>query len=96
MILTERDTEQGLLVTACDPDVLGESFEDGDVSIEVTEDFYGGEQVDTEAVIESLSRASVANLVGTEVVELAIAEGFVDEDCVLEIGSTLHAQYLRF
>lgn len=96
MILSERTTDQGLLVTACDPDVIGETFEDGDISLEVTEDFYGGEQVAAETVVDSLSRASVANLVGTEVVELAIEEGFVDEDRVLEIGSTLHAQYLRF
>ncbi|MFB6267294.1 MAG: DUF424 domain-containing protein [Halodesulfurarchaeum sp.] len=96
MILTERQTDRGLLVTACDPDVLGETFEDGEVSLEVTEDFYGGDRVAEEAVIDSLSRASVANLVGTRVVELAIEEGFVDEDRVLEIDSTLHAQYLRF
>ena len=96
MILSERSTDQGLLVTACDPEVLGETFEDGDVSLEVTEDFYGGEQVEAETVIETLSRASIANLVGTEVVTLAIEEGFVDEDRVLEVGETLHAQYLRF
>lgn len=96
MILSERSTEQGLLVTAVDPEVLGETYEDGDVSLEVTEEFYGGERVDPEAVVDSLSRASIANLVGREVVELAIQEGFVDEDRVLEIGPTLHAQYLRF
>ncbi len=96
MILSERSTDQGLLVTACDREALGETYEDGDVSIEVTEEFYGGEAVDPEAVVESLSRASIANLVGREVVELAIQEGFVDEDHVLEIGPTLHAQYLRF
>lgn len=96
MIVSERRTDRGLLVTACDPGVLGETFEDGDLSLEVTEEFYGGEEVDAENVVESLSRASVANLVGEEVVELAIEEGFVDEERVLEIGETLHAQYLRF
>jgi hypothetical protein len=96
MILSERSTDQGLLVTACDPEVLGETFEDGDVSLEVTEEFYGGDEVAAETVIERLSQASIANLVGTEVVELAIEEGFVDEERVLEIGDTLHAQYLRF
>ena len=96
MILTERTTDQGLLVTACDTEVLGETFEEEDISLEVTEDFYGGEKVEADDVIDSLSRASIANLVGTEVVQLAIEEGFIDEDRVLEVGSTLHAQYLRF
>lgn len=96
MILTERQTEQGLLVTACDPEILGETFENDEVSLEVTESFYGGDKVDARDVVDALSRASVANLVGTEVVELAIEEGFIDEERVLEIETTLHAQYLRF
>ena len=96
MIVTERRTDQGLLVTVCDPDVLGKTFEDGDVSITVTEDFYGGEERDRDAVVASLARASVANLVGRDVVELAIDEGYVDEGNVLEIEETLHAQFLRF
>jgi hypothetical protein len=96
MILTERSTRQGLLVTACDPEILGERFESGEVSLEVSEEFYGGDTVEPPAVVDALRRASVANLVGTDVVELAIEEGFVDEDRVLEVGSTLHAQFLRF
>ena len=95
MIVSERETEQGLLVTACDPDVLGETFEDGDLSLSVTEDFYGGESVDEAAVVDTLARATVANLVGRDVVELAIEAGYVDEANVLEVDSTLHAQFLR-
>ncbi|MGM0397847.1 MAG: DUF424 domain-containing protein [Halobacteriota archaeon] len=95
MIVSERETDQGLLVTACDPDVLGETFEEGEVSLTVSEDFYGGEPLDEDAVVDSLARASVANLVGRQVVELAIEAGFVDEANVLEVDSTLHAQFLR-
>jgi hypothetical protein len=96
MILTERDTDQGLLVTVCDQDILGETFEDGEVSLTVTEEFYGGEIVETETVIETLGRASVANIVGTDAVTLAIEEGFVNEERVLEIDGTQHAQFLRY
>jgi len=95
MILAERSTDEGLLVAVCDDDVLGETFEGGEVSLTVTEEFYGGETVDEQAVIESLARASVANIVGREAVELAVREGFVDEANVLDVGSTRHAQFLR-
>lgn len=96
MILTERETDQGLLVTVCDRDILGETFEDGEISLTVTEEFYGGERVETETVIETLDRASVANIVGTDAVALAIDEGFVKEERVLEIDGTQHAQFLRY
>ena len=95
MILCERETEEGLLVAVCDDDVLGETFEDGAVSLTVNEAFYGGEQADETEVVDSLSRADVANLVGTETVALAIEEGFVDEENVLELDATRHAQFLR-
>jgi hypothetical protein len=95
MLLCERSTQEGLLVSVCDADVLGETFENGEVSLTVEPDFYDGEEVTAEEVIDSLSRASVANLVGHEAVGVAIEHGFVEEANVLEFEETVHAQYLR-
>lgn len=95
MLLTERETDEGLLVTVCDEDLLGKTFEDGKVSLAVTEEFYGGDQADESAVVASLGRASVANLVGKRAVGLAIDQGFVDEANVLDVDGTPHAQVLR-
>ncbi|MFD1586159.1 DUF424 domain-containing protein [Halorientalis brevis] len=95
MILNERDTDEGLLVSVCDPDVLGETFEDGPISLTVDEEFYDGDPVDEDAVVNSLAKCAVANLVGTEAVGVAIEHGFVDEANVLDIEDTRHAQMLR-
>ncbi|MFB1064311.1 DUF424 domain-containing protein [Natrinema sp. H-ect4] len=95
MIVNERETAEGVLVAVCDEEVLGETFEEGELSLTVTEEFYGGDEVDENAVVESLARAAVANIVGTRAVELAVEEGFVDEANVLEVGTTLHAQLLQ-
>ena len=95
MILNERETDEGLLVSVCDPDVLGETFENGQVSLTVEADFYDGEEVDEDAVVDSLARCAVANIVGTRSVEVAIEHGFVEEANVLDIEDTRHAQLLR-
>ncbi|MFC7167239.1 DUF424 domain-containing protein [Halospeciosus flavus] len=97
MIVSERHTDQGLLVTVCDADVLGESFEDEErgVSLTVTEEFYGGEEATPEEVEETLARASIGNLVGEEAVALAVDAGFVAEPNVLDVEDTRHAQFLR-
>jgi hypothetical protein len=94
LLLNERDTQKGLLVSVCDADVLGETFENGDVSLTVDADFYDGEEVDDDAAVESLARCSVANIVGTRAVALAIEHGFVDEENVLDFDGTRHAQLL--
>ncbi|MFB6154589.1 MAG: DUF424 domain-containing protein [Haloferacaceae archaeon] len=97
MLLRERETPEGLLVSVCDDDCLGETYENGDVSLTVTEEFYGGDEAelaDSEAVVESLTRATVANIVGERAVDVAVEAGIVDENNVLDVGETRHAQLL--
>ena len=97
MLLRERETPEGLLVSVADDDVVGETFEESEVSITVTEEFYGGDdadEADEDAVVESLARASVANIVGERAVSVAVDAGIVDEERVLHIDGTQHAQLL--
>jgi hypothetical protein len=95
MRLSQRETDEGLLVAVCDSGLVGETFEDGEVSLTVTEEFYGGEEADAETVTAALASADVANIVGTEAVALAVEAGLVAEANVLEVDGTRHAQMLR-
>ena len=95
MLLCERSTQEGLLVSVCDADVLGETFEKDELSLTVEPEFYDGEKATSDEVVSSLAGASVANLVGVEAVETAIEAGFIEEANVLEFEGTRHAQYLR-
>ncbi|ERH03291.1 MAG: hypothetical protein A07HR60_01009 [uncultured archaeon A07HR60] len=97
MLLRERDTQQGLLVSVCDTDCLGETYENGQATLEVTETFYGGDdavEVGREEVVSGLTRAQIANIVGDQAVEIAVDAGLVDEETVLEFDETRHAQLL--
>ena len=58
MLLNERDTDEGLLVSVCDPDVLGETFEDGDVSLTVDPDQV--DPVDSRVLADLLDERQVA------------------------------------
>jgi hypothetical protein len=94
LLLNERETQKGRLVAVCEADLLGEHFENGELSLTVNEEFYDGEEADEQAVVNSLANCSVANIVGTKAVEIAIEHGFVEEENVLDIGETRHAQLL--
>lgn len=80
------------ILAACDEDVLGKTFEGNGARITVSESFYRGEPVSPEAFIERMKSVTIMNLVGEEVVALAIAEGKVSPDSVMEIGGVRHAQ----
>ncbi len=92
LLLTERDTPKGRIVAVCDADVLGEHFERGDASLTVDPEFYDGERADEQRVVESLTRCTTANLVGSRAVGLAIEHGLIEEKNVLEFDGTRHAQ----
>jgi hypothetical protein len=94
LLLNERETDEGLLVSVCDADVLGETFENGEVSLTVDAAFYDGEEAGEDAVVASLARCSVANIVGSHSVALAVEHGFVEEEHVLDLEETRHAQLL--
>jgi len=81
-----------VLVAVCDSELVGKTFREGNLKIEVKEDFYGTEDFDEKEVEEALKRATIANITGKKAVELAIRIGIVDKDRVLKIEDCLHAQ----
>jgi hypothetical protein len=97
MLLRERETPEGRLVSVCDADCLGETYDNGRATITVSEEFYGGEkavEATAEEVVAGLRRAQVANIVGREAVGVAVEAGLVDEETVLDVEETRHAQLL--
>ncbi len=81
-----------VLVAVCDSDIVGKTFREGDLKIEVKESFYGEREVGEEEVKRALRMATIANITGRRAVELAIKIGIVDKENVLKIGECWHAQ----
>ena len=81
-----------VLVAVCDEDIVGKKFKEGDLKIEIREEFYGKESYDEEEVKRALKQATIANISGEKAVKLAIELGIVDESRVLKIGECWHAQ----
>ena len=84
------------ILAACDEDVLGMTFEGGGARITVSEGFYRGESISEEAFVERMKSVTIMNLVGERAVALAISEGKVSPDSVIEIGGVKHAQVVLF
>jgi hypothetical protein len=82
------------LVAACDKEVLGRSFKEGKLRIDVSAGFYGGRLTSIDELEKLLSEATIANLTGNRVVDCAVKEGFIDEERVLEISGIKHAQLI--
>jgi len=83
------------LVAACDSNLLGETFREGKLKLEVKHDFYGGVRVAIVDALAAIDSADIANLVGESIVQAAVERRLVDPSAVLNIGGVPHVQIVR-
>ncbi len=81
-----------VMLAACDRELLGKKFEEGELVIEVKKNFYYEAFVSEQTFINSMKIATIANLVGDKVISLAIREGYINEENVMRINGIPHAQ----
>jgi len=81
------------LVAAADEDLIGKTFREGKIKIEVGA-FYDGERVTEEELHAHLLSATIGNFVGRETVEAAKKGGYATDEGTLWIGGVPHAQYV--
>ncbi|MDD1743459.1 MAG: DUF424 family protein [Methanomassiliicoccales archaeon] len=82
------------LVAACDKDLLGKTFREGELRLEVTS-FYEGEDADEEMLLNRLSFCTVANLVGKKTVGIATKHKLINDECVISIDGVPHVQLVK-
>jgi hypothetical protein len=86
---------RGVLVAVCDAGLLGGSFRQGKMKLEVSTEFYGGTLCTVEKAMEALAEADVANLVGEAAIKAAVDRGLVDPQAVIYFGAVPHVQIVR-
>lgn len=73
------------LVSVCDKEILGRIFEEGDLILDLSGDFYDGKEMSDEDVGDLIRNANIVNLVGDSAVKLGVEEDVVDESSVKTI-----------
>ena len=87
--------EGSVVVAACDSELVGTKASQGRLRLDVCEGFYGGDEIEEDALGNFLRMCTSANLVGERCVAEAIRAGFVEECSVMTIGGVPHAQLYR-
>ncbi len=84
-----------ILLAACDKKLLGKILKDGELKLHIKKDFYYEVYVDSRTFINALKMATIANLVGEEVVSIAIEEGYVNKENVIRLKNVPYAQFVK-
>lgn len=87
-----------VIVAVCDEEILGRKLKDTSKKLvfDVSKLFYEGEKMDLQESVTRLSSATIANLVGSKIVQAAIDVGHVKESAVTLIDGVPHAQVIKF
>ena len=84
-----------VLMAVCDCDLLGKKFVEGQLQVEICQEFFGDRKASIEEFERALDGATIANFVGKCAVRHAIRLGYVDENKILVIDGVPCAQMVR-
>lgn len=92
MVLVKLHKKDGrILVAVCDSSLLGKKFSEGSAQLDLTGDFYKGDEKTSDEAGDLIRNADHVNLVGELSVKLAIQEGVIDASNVKTIEGIPYA-----
>lgn len=80
------------ITAICDKNILGKTFEEGEMQINISERFYKGEVVDGNAIVKEMFDAEVLNIIGNKIVELALKNNIIKRENIANICGVAHAE----
>ena len=86
------------IVAICDKELLGKEFKEENKKLEIKENFFNGEEISEEKVVELMKLKGVDdatfNIVGEKSVNLAVKTGLVNEKAIGKINGVPFALVL--
>ena len=92
MIIKINFSQGKKVVAICDDNLAGQIIEENDKILDLSADFYKGEQVDEQKTIEIMKKANNLNLVGEQTIDFALKEQIIDQDNIRTIKGIPFAQ----
>ncbi|MFX0042320.1 MAG: DUF424 domain-containing protein [Candidatus Hodarchaeota archaeon] len=83
-------------VACCDEDLLNQVFMEGNLRIEISNQFFGGKLINLEDAIEILKDASYFNIVGENITKKAIDYKILPKEGVRSINGVPMALKMMF
>lgn len=87
-----HQTDEGRLLAACDGDLVGEEFHEGDRQLIVEAGFYGEDDRELLDILDALEDVATANFVGERLIGELVDAEIVSEDEIDRIDGIPHVQ----
>lgn len=91
VFMTIRRIQNDTMVAICDSELIGKTFREGHLCLEVNKKFYGSQLVSLEEGIKGIKQGNNINLVGDKIISEAVNRGILPEGAVIRIAGIPHA-----
>jgi hypothetical protein len=87
-------TKYEIVLALCDEKLIDKII-DKEKDIKVSKYFYGGQLIDEEKAVKFMGKATIGNLIGKDIVNVAEKNGFISKENVILINEIPHAQFAK-
>lgn len=94
-VISEKKTLPGLLLVITDKEILGEKFTEGKLQLDLSQNFYQGEEKNEEDTKKMLFRARHLHFTGKEAVAMGLEIDLVNRKNILYVKGIPHAEVVR-
>ena len=84
-----------IVVAICDKEELGKTYSEGEIRLEVNQEFFGGFLTEIEEALDYIRQAYTGMLVGKNIVESAVRAGLIHPESVIKVQGIPYAQFVR-
>ncbi len=91
-VAAEKEGPHGLLLVVTDKEILGKTFEEGKVQLDLSKEFYQGGEKSREEIKKLIPAARHLHLTGREAVAMGVEMGLVSSRKILWVRGVPHAE----
>ena len=88
-------TRYDIVVAICDEELIEKEINTEKVKIKLSKNFYGEKLIDENIAINLMKKATIGNLIGKKIIDLAEENGFIVGENVIFIDDIPHAQFVK-
>ena len=82
----------GEVLVISDAEIIGKKFEEGKLQLDLSKEFYSGEEMDMGEVKELVKSAYILHLTGKKTVDFFLELGLMDNENVLMVDGVPHVE----
>jgi hypothetical protein len=78
--------QKNLMLNICDAELLGKSISENELTMKISESYYGNETIEIDEAKKLLENSNIINMVGKDTISLSLELGIGSENGVKKIS----------